>query len=172
MLLESQVLALLQASITGAGLVLTVYALIIPLSRKIFSYRAEELHEELRELKDRIRETDMRVSSKELKELKAVLESIGERRIFPTYLSWGAGLAFFGYATSTLMSFFWIIDLNKVAVDYWLPFTFFIATIFFLLLGLFSIQDINRTMKKEFENLKEKVEEAKSKADTNAENLS
>lgn len=170
MLLESHVLALLQASITGAGLVLAVYALIVPLSRKFFGYRAEAIHEELEELKERIRETDTRVSSKELRELKAMVESIVERQGFPTYLSWGAGLTFFGYAVSTLMSLFWIIDLNKPTVDYWLPFTFFISTIFFLLLGLVSINDISQTMKKEFEHLKEKVEEAKSKVWLNQKN--
>jgi len=94
MLLESHVLAFLQASITGAGLVLAVYALIVPLSRKFFGYRAEAIHEELEELKERIRETDTRVSSKELRELKAIVESIEERRGFPTYLSWGRDLHF------------------------------------------------------------------------------
>lgn len=170
MLLESHVLALLQASITGAGLVLAVYALIIPLSRKIFSYRAKAIHEELEELKARIREADARVSSNELKKLKIIVESIEERRGFPTYLSWGAGLTFFGYAVSALMSFFWIADFNKPTVDPWLAFTFFVSTILFILLGLVSINDISQTMKREFEHLKEKVEEAKSKAWLNQKN--
>jgi len=171
MLLESHVLALLQASITGAGLVLAVYALIVPLSRKFFGYRAEAIHEELKDLKERIRETDTRVSSKQLKELKAIVESIEERRIFPTYLSWGAGLSFFGYTVSVLMCFFWIIDLNKLTVDYYIPFTFFISTVFFLLVGIYSVKDISQTMKREFEYLKKKVDEAKSEADISVENL-
>lgn len=95
-----------------------------------------------------------------------MLETIGERQAFPTYLSWGAGLTFFGYVVSTFLSFFWLTDYNRPTADNWLPFTFFVSTIFFLLLGIFSIKDISRTMKREFEDLKKKVEqETKSKAD-------
>jgi len=68
------------------------------------------------------------------------------------------------------MSFFWIVDFNKPTVDPWLAFTFFVSTIFFLLLGLVSINDISQTMKREFEHLKEKVEEAKSKVWLNQKN--
>ena len=57
MLSQELVLALLQASVTGAGLVLAVYALIIPLSRRFFSFRAEEIHEEVEELKEKVEET-------------------------------------------------------------------------------------------------------------------
>lgn len=157
-------LSLLQASITGAGLVLAVYTLIIPLSRRFFSYRAEEIYEELQELKERISKTDTRVSTEDLSELKSMLERIEERKEFPSYLSLGAGITFFGYIVSTFTSFLWITDWNRPTMDSLLPFTFFVSTIFFLLLGLYSIKDISQTMKREFEELKEKVEEAKSKA--------
>jgi hypothetical protein len=163
MLTENTVSTLLTASITGAGLVLAVYALIIPLSRKYFSYRAEEIYEEIGELKDRIKETDSRISSEELGELKGMVESIEERQAIPAYMGLGAGLTFFGYIIATFLSFFWLIDYNKPAMESWLPFTFFISTLFFLLLGVYSIKDINKTMKKEYEDLKQKVEEAKAK---------
>jgi len=162
---ETTVSTILTASVTGAGLVLAVYTLIIPLSRRFFSYRAEEIQEEIQELKERVHETDARISQDELSELKSMLESIEERQAFPTYLGWGAGLTFFSYVVSTFLNFFWLIDYNKPTADSWIPFTFLVSTIFFLLLGLFSIKDISRTMKREFEDLKEKVEEAKSKTD-------
>jgi len=169
MLAQEFVLTLLQASITGAGLVLAVYALIIPLSRRFFSYRAEEINEELEGLKESIRETDTRISADELSELKAMVESIEERQGFPTYLSSGAGLTFFSYVVVTFLSFFWLIDYNRPTADYWLPFTFFVSTIFFLSLGLYSIKDISQTMKREFEDLKQKVEETKAKTDISVE---
>ena len=166
MLNDSLVLALLQASITGAGLVLAVYALIIPLSRRFFGYRAEEISEELQELKARIHETNTRISADELIELKAILQKIEIRQTFPTYLSWGAGITFFGYMASTLMSFFWLTDKYRLEVENWLPFTFVISNIIFLILGILSIKDISQTMKREFEELKRRVEEAESKVDS------
>jgi len=165
MLSQEFVSSLLQASITGAGLVLAVYALIIPLSRRLFSYRAEEIYENIQELKKRILDTGAHVSTEEISELETLLETIGKRKEFPTYLSWGAGITFFGYIASTFLSFFWMIDYNRPTADNWLPSTFFISTFFFLLLGIISIKDISQTMKREFEELKKKVEETKSKAD-------
>ena len=160
MLSQELVLALLQASITGAGLVLAVYALIIPLSRRFFSFRAGEIHEELEELKERVRETDTRISANELSELKAMVESIKERQGFPAYLSSVAGATFFLYLASILMSVWWILEWNKPTFDSWLPYAFGIATFLFLLIRIASFKDISQTMKREFEELKEKVEEA------------
>jgi uncharacterized membrane protein YjfL (UPF0719 family) len=154
-LTETIVSAFLTASITGAGLVLAVYTLIIPLSRRFFSYRAEEFHEEIKEEISKLDTTS--VSANVLGVLKPMLESIEEQQAFPTYLSWGAGLTFFGYVASTFLSFFWLIDYNKPTAEGWLPFTFSISTIFFLLLGLFSIKDISHTMKREFEDLKKEL---------------
>lgn len=161
---ETAVSALLTASITGAGLVLAIYALIIPITRRFFSYRAKDLHEQLQELKEKIHETDTCVSQDDLAEMKTTLENIGERQSVPSYLGFGAGLTFFGYMVATLLSFLWLIEYNQSTVASYLPFTFFISTIFFLLLGLFSIKDISGTMKREFEDLKQKVEDAKKES--------
>jgi cell division protein FtsL len=162
-LTETAVSALLTASITGAGLVLAVYTLIIPLSRRFFSYRAEEVHEKIQELKEKIDKTNTRVSADELREMKAMVEGIEEQQAFPTYLGLGAGVIFLGYIVFTVLSFFWLIDYSKQTADSWLPFAFLISTILFLLLGLFSVKDISQTMKREFETLKEEVEETKGR---------
>jgi hypothetical protein len=45
MLSETIVAAFLETSITGAGLVLAVYALVTPLSQKIFTERANKLNQ-------------------------------------------------------------------------------------------------------------------------------
>jgi len=94
-----------------------------------------------------------------------MLGGIGERRAFPTYLSLGAGITFFGYMASALMSFSWLTDKYILEVENWLPFTFVISNIIFLILGILSIKDISQTMKREFEQLKRRVEEAESKVD-------
>jgi F0F1-type ATP synthase membrane subunit b/b' len=155
---------LLQTSITGAGLVLAVYALIIPLYKKIFNYRAESIYEDLQDLKEAIRETDTRVSQEKLDELKESLENIEAHREFPSYLGWIVGASFFLYLASTLMSVWWILDWNRATFDSWLPYAFGISTILFITIGIYAIKDISQTMKKEFEDLKEEVEEAKSQA--------
>ena len=54
LLSETAVSTILTASITGAGLVLAVYTLFIPLSRKYLSYRAEKIRGEIQELKDKV----------------------------------------------------------------------------------------------------------------------
>jgi Sec-independent protein translocase protein TatA len=165
MLEENLVLTLLQASITGAGLVLAVYALIIPLYKRIFGYRAEDVYETLQKFKEGAREADTLISPEKLSELKAKLTTIEEQRGFPTSLSWGMGITFFGYMVSALMSFFWVTAIDKPTwMDAWLPLAFVGSTVLFLLLGIASIQEISQTMKREFEDLKKEVEDAKSKS--------
>jgi len=159
MLNQEFVFVLLQASITGAGLVLAVYALIIPLARRFFSYRAEDIHQDIQELKERIRETDTSISQDDLSELRGMLDSIEALKDFPAYLSWVAGATFFFYLGSTLMSVWWIMDWNKQTFDSWLPNSFGLATLLFLGVGLYSIRDISKTMKREFEDLKKAVEQ-------------
>jgi len=162
MLDENLVLTLLQASITGAGLVLAVYALIIPLTRKFFSYRIEAMYTEIEEVRRKVGRGDFsekdlspsNFSTINLDELRKNIDRIEQEREIPTYLSWGAGVIFFGYMTSTLMSYGWLVGWEKQSVDVYLPFAFVVSTILFLLMGLYAIKDINQTMKKEIEELK------------------
>jgi len=122
------------------------------------------LHEQLQELKEQIRETDSHVSQDDLAEMKTKLENIGERQSVPSYLGFGAGLTFFGYMITTFLSFFWLIESNQSTIESYLPAAFFFSTLFFLLLGLVSIRDVSGTMKREFEDLKQKVEDAKKQS--------
>jgi len=162
MLNENLVLTLLQASITGAGLVLAVYALIIPLTRKFFSYRIETMYTEIEKVRSKVgkgdfSETDTSsrdFSTIDLDALRKNIDRIEEEREIPRYLSWGAGVIFLGYMASTLMGYGWLVDWEKQTVEFWLPIAFVGSTILFLLMGLYAIKDISQTMKKEFEELK------------------
>lgn len=162
MLNENLVLTLLQASITGAGLVLAVYALIIPLTRKFFSYRIEAMYTEIGEVRRKVGKGDFSeadfspsdFSTIDLDALRKNLDRIEQQGTIPTYLSWGAGVIFFGYMASTLLSYGWLVNWEKLTVDFWLPIAFVASTSLFLLMGLYVIKDINQTMKKEFEELK------------------
>jgi predicted PurR-regulated permease PerM len=182
MLSKEFVLAILQASITSAGLVLAVYTLILPLSRKLLSYRAKEtvdkvetLKKELKEktrkigetseklIKGKVQETEVRGLREDISRLSSILASI-EISGFPTYLKVGAGLTFFGYIVSALMSFFWMLDVRRTETDIWLPFVFVCSTILFLIVGLLGIKDVGETMTKLYEELKRKVEKVKTEA--------
>jgi membrane protein implicated in regulation of membrane protease activity len=163
MLSPDFVLSLMQASITGAGLVLAVYALIIPLSRRFFEYRAEEVRKDMQNLKEKVGKTKVSASSQDMAEMRAMVQKISERGTYPNYLALGAGVTFFGYLISAFMSFFWSLELWQYQIETWLPLTFMFTTIAFLLLGLFSIKDISQTMKREFEDLKKGIEEAGSR---------
>jgi uncharacterized membrane protein len=158
----SLVLTLLEASVTGAGLVLAVYALIVPLSNKIFGYRIKEISEEVEELKKEAKKTQTSISQDDIKKFRNLLDSIETRKDVPSYLSLWTGLSFLLFVLSAIMSLLWIADILWSVMDFWLPITFFFSIILFLIVGLSGISDINQTMKREFEELKKKVEEAKS----------
>ena len=154
MLSQEIVLALLQASITGAGLVLAVYALIIPISTKILESRAKTLFESLEEFKEESKKIGTKISDDELEYLKELADKIMERRSFPTYLSSGILLSFLGYTVSTLFSMWWLLEWNKPTMDEWLPIIFGGSTLLFLAVGSLSIKDIYYVMKKEFDEIK------------------
>jgi len=154
MLEENLVLVLLQASITGAGLVLAVYALIIPLTKTFFNYRSERLEKEVKELKEMVAVENPYYETVDLDKIRKRLDRIEKEREIPTYLGLGAGTVFFGYMVSVLMSYGWLAEWQKPTMDFWLPLAFVASTFLFLLMGLYAIKDIRDTMKWEFKDLK------------------
>jgi hypothetical protein len=155
---ENLVLILLEASITGAGLVLAIYALIIPLYRRIFGYRTRDIQKDLQELKEEIGKTKTSVSQGKVDDLTNKLTHIKELGSFPKYLDWIAEASFFLYSASALMSLWWILGWNKNAFDVSLPYAFGIATILFIVIGVLAIKDISGTMKREFQDAKSEAE--------------
>jgi len=161
MLSQEFVLSLLQASITGAGLVLAIYTLIIPLSRSLFEHRVHTLLTYVEEFKKRAEET--KTDIKDTENLKNLIDKISETQKFPTYLGLGMAIAFFGYVVSALISVGWLIEWEKPTMDAWLAPTFIVSTVIFLIVGLNSINDIHGVMKREFERIKQEVEDIKSR---------
>lgn len=171
MLSQDFVLSLLQASITGAGLVLAVYALIIPIASKLFKSRAEtltELKEEITRISKRIDTKDTKATRNSIARLAEISEEMSSKIPFPTYLSWGIFLTFLGYIASTLMCIQWLVNPNAPIsehIDRSLPTVFVLSTIIFLVVGTASIKDIYSVMKREFEETKKEIEETKSKVE-------
>jgi hypothetical protein len=163
MLSETVVTALLEASITGAGLVLAVYALITPISEGIFRKREERLESLLKEFDEEKVKIEPDASPKDFKHLKELAGRIQEIRIFPRYLGAGVVVTFFSFMVSTLIDWGWLVQpANRLPEnDIYIALPFLIAIFLFLSIGVLTIGEIYDMMRKEFEDIKKRQKEAK-----------
>ena len=172
MLNENIVLGLLQASITGAGLVLTVYALLIPVARQIFQNRTSELKQFLEHYKKESKKLEEKISkgkipSQTTQEIKVYLYLIERKMGLPDYMRKGMLSCFIGYISSVLMSLLWLLDWYKPMMDAFLPWFFMMATFAFLLVGINAIIDIYLVFKKEYDDsLKSEINKEKDMLET------
>lgn len=94
MLTETVASVILTASITGAGLIIAIYALITPISGKIFQDKVES-HRKLKEEFDKTKgKISPDSSAKEFKRLQELASEIKQLEMFPQYLGLGVGLVF------------------------------------------------------------------------------
>ena len=163
MLSETVVSTLLEASITGAGLVLAVYALITPMSEKIFKERARRLQHLIEEFEKEKNKITADASNKDFKRLKKLRDEIKEIRIFPRYLSIGILITFISFMLSVIVDGGWLAQpLNRTSENEFAIYTaFVVAIVLFLFVGILTIFEIFNTMRKEFEDVKKKQKEAK-----------
>lgn len=163
MLSETLVSTCLEVSITGAGLVLAVYALVTPLSEKIFARRAEQLEHLLKDFEKEKSRITPDAANKDFKHLLQLRDNIGEIKIFPRYLSYGILTSFGVFIFSALADFAWLANTkNQVPEnDLYIIIPFLIAIFLFFAIGVLTIGEIFRTMKKEFEDIKKKQKEIK-----------
>jgi hypothetical protein len=163
MLSETVVSTFLVASITGAGLVLAIYALITPLSEKIFRERARNLERLLEDFEKEKSKITADSSNKDFKHFNNLKDQINEINIFPRYLSYGISLTFILFMSSVLFDWAWLINTaNQVpSNDYYVTLPFGLAIASFLMVGLLAIIDIFGTMRKEFEEIKKKQKAVK-----------
>jgi hypothetical protein len=102
---------LIGAGITGAGLILAVYALILPIMRRVLVDRAKKYMREIKEVKEKAKQIGSEtVDYTELRDKLSKIESMEE---IPNYLKWGAGGTFSLFILTTIMSVAWFIDWNK-----------------------------------------------------------
>lgn len=151
MLSENLVSALLQASITGAGLVLAVYSLILPLTKRIFEERSTRLLKYLGELKKSAKKLDIKSPKGGVENIERLGTNIRQAQKFPKYLSVGMVVVFLGYLLSSFLSILWFVNIYRDQLDSCLPIIFGITTSAFLLVGLISIRDAYSSLKKEFD---------------------
>ena len=161
MLSETFVSSVLTASITGAGLILAVYALITPISRRIFEKRIELLYKKKQKFDKMKEKVSSESSDKDFKRLKTLASEIREIKAFPKYLGLGVIMVFTGYLFTFMICLFWVGASSNTKSTYepTILIFFFISTIGFFLVGIFAITDVHRAMKKEYEQLKKGQEE-------------
>lgn len=166
MVSETAISAILTASIAGAGLIIAIYALISPISTKIFRDRVELLlmgKWAFDKIKRKIRPES---PDKEFKDLKTLASGIKHIESFPKYLRIGVLFVFLGYMFTAHLAFgrlFSTSSQNDV-LEFMIWLSFMISTNGFALVGLYAIHDVYRAMKKEFERLKEEAEEVVERA--------
>lgn len=160
MLTETIASAILMASITGAGLVLTIYALITPISSKMFQKRIELLQKKKQKFDELKGKINSESSDKDFKQLKELRSEIREVKAFPKYLGVGILLVFVLYIITTLSSTLWLSTPSRHPIQELYVVGFFLAATFgFLAVGVVTVFDVSRTMIAEFEEMKKQQEE-------------
>jgi len=161
---ETLLSTLLTTSITGAGLILAIYTLITPMSRRLFENRVELLRKKMKQFDKMKEKISPESSAKEIKNLQNLAKEIKETRMFPRYLGLGVAIVFVSYMITVITALGMLV--NPEPNDVRLPIvmvSFISATSGFLVVGLHTILDVHRTMKEEFEEVKKKQKEIEEK---------
>lgn len=146
------VIALLQASITGAGLILAVYGIIIPIFSKIVRYRITSLTNLIKQIRDKPA-SEFLFKEESIEKAKESLDYIDEIRKLPTYFNKAVIFSFLGYIVTTLVCLFWLLNIYKTNIDSWIPWVFGISTVLFGYVGYKTIKDLIGLVKIKHDNL-------------------
>ncbi|MEM3907070.1 MAG: hypothetical protein QXZ17_09465 [Nitrososphaerota archaeon] len=158
---ENIALALLQSSITGAGLVLAVYALLTPILRTLFEKRAKELKDSIEAYRKKSETISTETKEREIREIRRLLSKIEEKRKLPGYMNLGIMLSFLMYVLSVFLSLWSLFDSNIISSTILL---FIMATLIFLFTGVGALVDIYSAFREEYKSLKEEIDKRKSEA--------
>jgi uncharacterized membrane protein (DUF485 family) len=163
MLTETVVSTILQASITGAGLIIAIYALITPIMDKIFKERVR-LHEKKKQEFDKLKEKIDAESSKkkDFERLTTLSKEIKGIKMFPRYLGVGVLIVFICYMFAATFAYSWLMmsqPARTSVLEFWIVLFFGFSMIGFLIVGMYTIFDVYRAMKGEFEKVKKEKEE-------------
>lgn len=148
MLTDSIVTGFMEASITGAGLVLAVYALIIPMSSRIFKELDREIKDNAIEFL-KIKNNITPESKKEMKKLKNLSKNMERLKKLPAYLFIGVFITFTFYCISTLVDALWFINSN-INEGSSIVILFATATAVFFIVGIMAVVLVFIPMQNEF----------------------
>ena len=152
---------LLQTSITGAGLILAVYGIIIPIFSKIVGYRVTSLTNLINQIRDKPA-SEFLFKEESIGEAKESLDYIDEIRKLPTYFNKAVIFSFLGYIATSLLCLFWLLNIYKTNIDGWISWVFGISTVLFGYVGYKTIKDLIGLVKIKHDSL---LKEAAEKLD-------
>jgi len=158
MLTETMVLTILEVSITGAGLIMAIYALITPVVRSMFKERVE-LRKKKKEEFDKIKKKiSSNSSDKDFKRLETLASEIKKIKAFPKYLGIGVSFVFSCFAISAILCVFWLLS-PTIAYEITLILLFLLSICGFFVVGIYAMSDVFLTIKREFDTARKEFEE-------------
>ncbi len=160
---SSIVIGFMEASITGAGLVLAAYALIIPMFHRVF----EELNTELNDKLAKFEEVKSNITpvsnNKEMKQLTKLRKDINYLKKMPVRLFFGVIITFVLYLGSVVIDALWLTVQNPDNTGgYYIVGIFMVASAAFFYVGIVSITTVYIPLQNEFKQITKKQEEHKS----------
>lgn len=132
---------LLKLSFTGAGFILTLYTLILPMADKFLKPRATEYKKELEKMTEELREIPPTISSEELENLSRKMKTLSKRSQVPSWLGKWFSVPFFGYIISSIISLLYYVISNWI-INLFLLSSFIISTVILGIIGLKVITGI------------------------------
>ena len=86
---------LMEASMVGAGLILAMYALIVPMTHRIFEENIKNLNDKIKKFEELKSKITPESKDREITALSDLRSEIGSMKQFPSYLGRGAVAHFF-----------------------------------------------------------------------------
>jgi hypothetical protein len=165
------ILAILQASVTGAGLILTAYALILPNAGRILKRNATMYNREYDLFQKIVLSTKAHEFSDEKKEeIEDLMRELNEIKTLPKSLSW-VGVAFILYMACTVFSIMWLLG-SKLLYEDFIPHLFLLATLLSAIIGWEVFTELTQSLKIEYEDTKKETCNSKKEKDSSIQEVS
>ncbi len=149
----------MEASIVGAGLILAMYALIVPMTHRIFEENIKDLNAKIKKFEELKSKITPESKDREITALSDLRSEIGSMQQFPSYLGRGAVLTFFLYILTIFVDLLLFLTPPSTILGF-LVFTFFtLATFAFLVVGGGAIITIYNIVKRDFDEITKKQKE-------------
>lgn len=161
MLSETLISVVLEASVTGAGLILAIYTLVTPLLDKIIKVRKELIAEKKQRFDNLAEKIKTERSDVNLRQVNTLYKELKDLRSFPNYLGSGVFVVFLLYTLTLSLAISWFFQpLPKSPItELLLLFAFGGANGGFFVVGIYTIAEVARTMNHEWKKLEKEKEE-------------
>ena len=139
--------AILQASVTGAGLIFTIYTFILPITKSFFKPRLKEYQDNRKDLLDKLNESNPTEIIENFESINENRKKIIEQKKLPSWIDKTIVYAFLGYIFSSIFSILLLNEHVKAlpyhgSLEIILIMFFIISTLIFARIGCKGLLDI------------------------------